>query len=261
MAAGAAKLRKMDRKPHEALSRHLASFAPLGDQELSIIRQTAAAASDVAAGAELYAEGAVLRKPAALLSGWACRLRVLADGRRQIFDFLIPGDLFGHCSSPDEVAATSALTLTAARIASAGCLLEMAGEPGHFPGLARAWAAAQARQDSFLLNHVVRLGRQTAYERVAHLLVELSQRLDEVGFAIGTFVPMPLTQELMADALGLSAVHVNRTLKQLRRERLIEIRAASLRVIKPEALAAIAEFRWPPVARSAADVERRVQPP
>jgi DNA-binding GntR family transcriptional regulator len=61
---------------------------------------------------------------------------------------------------------------------------------------------------------------------------------------------MPLTQEMMADALGLSVVHVNRTLKQLRRERLIELRAASMRVIKPEALAAIADFRWPQAALS-----------
>jgi CRP-like cAMP-binding protein len=236
---------KFDRKPHEALWRRLASFAALSDQELSIIRQTSAVAMEVAAGAELYVEGEVLRKPAALLSGWACRLRVLTDGRRQIFDFLLPGDLFGHCTAGNAVATTSALTLTTARVASVGCLCEMAIEPQRFPGLARAWAAAQARQDAFILNHVVRLGRQSAYERVAHLLVELSHRLDEIGFEIGCFVPMPLTQEMMADALGLSAVHVNRTLKQLRRERLIEVRAASIRVLKPHALATIADFRWP----------------
>lgn len=250
MTADLVKSRKFDRKPHEALWRHLASFAPLSDQEMSIIRQTSAAATELAAGAELYVEGEFLSKPAALLSGWACRLRVLADGRRQIFDFLLPGDLFGHCTALNAVASTSALTLTTVRVASAGCLFEMAVEPKRFPGVSRAWAAAQARQDAFLLNHVVRLGRQTAYERVAHLLVELSHRLDEIGFDTGTFVPMPLTQEMMADALGLSVVHVNRTLKQLRRERLIELRAASMRVIKPEALAAIADFRWPQAALS-----------
>jgi CRP-like cAMP-binding protein len=250
MTAHAAKGRKFDRKPYEALWRHLTAFAALSDQEMSIIRQTSVAASDVAAGVELYVEGQVLSKPAALLSGWACRLRVLADGRRQIFDFLLPGDLFGHCTALNTVASTSAVTLTPARIASVGCLLEMAVDPRRFPGLARAWTAAQARQDAFLLNHVVRLGRQTAYERVAHLLVELSHRLDEIGFETGTFVPMPLTQEMMADALGLSVVHVNRTLKQLRRERLIEMRAASIRVIKPDTLAAIADFRWPLAQRS-----------
>ncbi len=210
-----------------------------------MVRQTCAVASEVAAGAELYSEGDVLRKPAALLSGWACRLRVLADGRRQIFDFLLPGDLFGYGAAGNRIAFTSALTLTAVRVASVDCLLEMAGEPDRFPGLSRAFVAARARQDVFLLNHVVRLGQQTAYERLAHLLVELSHRLGEIGHETGTFVPMPLTQEMMGDALGLSAVHVNRTLKQLRRERLIELRATSMRVIKPAALAAIADFRWP----------------
>jgi len=241
--------RKLERKPHEALWRHLSSFAALTDQELSIIRQTAAVATPLSAGAELYAEGEVLRKPVALVAGWACRLRVLTDGRRQIFDFLLPGDLVSHAAPFSPVASTSALTLTAVKIASIGCLREMAGDGTRFPGLAHAWAAAQARQDAFLLNHVVRLGRQSAYERVSHLLVELSHRLDEIGFATGTFVPMPLTQEMIADALGLSIVHVNRTLKQLRRERLIELRAGSLRVIKPAALAAIADFREPAIPR------------
>jgi CRP-like cAMP-binding protein len=244
--------RKMDRKPHEALWRHLSTFAPLTDQEMSIIRQTAAVATNLPPGAELYAEGEVLRKPVALVAGWACRLRVLADGRRQIFDFLLPGDLVGYAAPFNPVASTSALTLTAAKIASVGCLKEMAGDATRFPGLARAWAAAQARQDAFLLNHVVRLGRQSAYERVSHLLVELSHRLDEIGFATGSFVPMPLTQEMMADALGLSIVHINRTLKQLRRERMIEMRAGSLRVIKPAALATIADFREPPRFRPSA---------
>ncbi|MGZ8299222.1 MAG: cyclic nucleotide-binding domain-containing protein [Rhodoplanes sp.] len=134
MTADLVKNRKFDRKPYEALWRHLASFAPLSDQEMSIIRQTSAAATELAPGAELYVEGQYLSKPAALLSGWACRLRVLADGRRQIFDFLLPGDLFGHCTALNTVASTSALTLTTARIASAGCLFEMAVEPKRFPG-------------------------------------------------------------------------------------------------------------------------------
>lgn len=252
MAAVTVRSHRADRKPHEALWRHLSTFAPLTDQEMSIIRQTAAVATSLPAGAELYAEGEVLHKPVALVSGWACRLRVLTDGRRQIFDFLLPGDLVGDATPFSPVASTSALTLTAARIASIGSLKAMAGDAVRFPGLARAWAAAQARQDAFLLNHVVRLGRQSAYERVSHLLVELSHRLVEIGFATGSFVPMPLTQEMMADALGLSIVHVNRTLKQLRRERMIELRAGSLRVIKPAALATIADFRELPRAHRSA---------
>ncbi|WP_170149491.1 Crp/Fnr family transcriptional regulator [Rhodoplanes roseus] len=245
MASGAGNPRLIDRKPHELLWRRLSSFAPLSDQERSIIRQTCAAPGQVRAGVELYVEGEPLSKPGALLAGWACRLRVLSDGRRQIFDFLLPGDLFGHPARAEPLAAASAATLTAVSIAGTGCLVEMVREPDRFPGLCRAWAAAQARQEAYLLNHVVRLGRQTAYERIAHLLVELGHRLDEIGFPLGSFVPMPLTQEVVGDALGLSVVHVNRTLQQLKRERLIETKAASVRLIEPDALAEIADFRLP----------------
>ena len=230
------------------LARRLSHLAALSPEEFSIIRQTVATAHDLPLGTELYAEGEVLNKPAALLSGWACRLRMLPDGRRQIFDFLVPGDLFGVCTRANTMALSSAVTMTAARIAGVGCLNEMVAQPERFPGLAQAWATAQARQDAYLLNQVVRLGRQSAYERIAHLLLELSHRLDDIGLPIGGFVPMPLTQEAIGDALGLSVVHVNRTLQQLRRERLIEIRAASMRLLKPETLATIADFHLPKVA-------------
>jgi CRP-like cAMP-binding protein len=240
-----------ERRQADALTRRLSRLAPLSPQEMSIIRQTVATAYQVPAGAELHAEGEVLRKPGALLAGWACRLRMLADGRRQIFDFLIPGDVFGIATACGPLALTSAVTLTPARIAGVGCLREMVNEPQRFPGLARAWTTAQARQDACLLNQVVRLGRQSAYERIAHLLLELSCRLDEIGLTIGAFVPMPLTQEVIGDALGLSVVHVNRTLQQLRRDHLIELRAASMRLPKPDALATIAEFRLPQIAAPA----------
>ncbi|MFL9825764.1 Crp/Fnr family transcriptional regulator [Rhodoplanes sp. SY1] len=252
MASGAAaNPRFVDRKPHELLWRRLSrlavlSDAVLSDQERSMIRQTCAAPGEVPAGAALYVEGEPLRKPGALLAGWACRLRLLPDGRRQIFDFLLPGDLFGHALGPEPFATTSAVTLTTVSIAGTGCLWEMGREPDRFPGLVRALAAAHARQQALLLDHVVRLGRQTAQERVAHLLLELGHRLDEIGFRLGSFVPLPLTQEVMADALGLSVVHVNRTLQQLKRERLIETKAASVRLIDPVALATIADFRLPP---------------
>lgn len=232
----------------DGLSRRLAHLAALSPSELSIIRQTCATAETVAAGTSLYTEGEPLTKPGAFVAGWGCRLRMLADGRRQIIDFFLPGDVFGLGSPPVAVAASSAVTVTSATIADVGCLREMLEQPDRFPGLARAWVRAQNLREAYLLNHVVRLGRQTAYERVAHLLLELSHRLACLGHEIGSFVPMPLTQEMVADALGLSIVHVNRTLQQLRRDRLIETRAATIRLLKPQALATLADFQTPPLA-------------
>ena len=80
------------------------------------------------------------------------------------------------------------------------------------------WAAVARAEDALLLDQVVRLGVQTAYERVAHFLLEIQERLALVGQADDQHFPLPLTQEVLAGALGLSIVHVNRTLRLLREE-------------------------------------------
>ena len=88
-----------------------------------------------------------------------------------------------------------------------------------------------------------RLGRQTGYERTAHLLLELGDRLAAAGLGDGRRFPMPLTQESLADALGLSVVHVNRILQQLRRERLIELRSGEAVLIERDLLVGVADYR------------------
>src|SRR5262249_10318746 len=92
-------------------------------------------------------------------------------------------------------------------------------------------------------------GRLTAYERVAHLLLELFHRLRPVGFTQGNRYLLPLTQEMLADALGLSVVHTNRTLQQLRRDRLIELNSSAVNILQPEALAELADYRQPAPAQ------------
>jgi CRP-like cAMP-binding protein len=104
-------------------------------------------------------------------------------------------------------------------------------------------AAGASEQEARLLDSLVRLGRQTAYERVAHLLLELHRRLSVVGLAYDQRFSMPLTQEVLSDALGLSVVHVNRILQQLRREHLIELRSGGAILRAPAQLAIIADFR------------------
>ena len=103
------------------------------------------------------------------------------------------------------------------------------------------------------------------------MLLELGQRAAAVGLADGDESPLPLTQEILADALGLSVVHVNRTLQQLRRDGLLDIRGSSLRLLDPDRLAVIAEYQAPCISspvragtgaisalrRRCADAERR----
>jgi CRP-like cAMP-binding protein len=119
--------------------------------------------------------------------------------------------------------------------------------PATSPGLAKAVGLCESTEEARLLDHVVRLGRHTAYERVAHLLLELRERLAAAGLGDDRRFPLPVTQEVLADALGLSVVHINRILQQLRRERLIETRAGQAVLLDPELLVQVADYGPPRV--------------
>jgi CRP-like cAMP-binding protein len=243
--------------PHaDILARRLSRYAELSPSEMALVEALPLSAQDVAAGTELITEGRPLDTPRLMLRGWACRFRMLPDGRRQIFDFMLPGDLYGLCPRPEAIALTTAVTLTASQIADASALWDAVRDrPDDFPGLANACRTTASLDEAYLLNQLVRVGRQTAYERTAHLILELFDRLEAVGLAEGNTIPMPLTQETIADALGLSVVHLNRTLQHLRRDRLIESKNGFLRVLQPDELAAIADFR-PPIVSGTTQVAK-----
>jgi CRP-like cAMP-binding protein len=114
------------------------------------------------------------------------------------------------------------------------------------PGLAAAFDLAAAEDEFFMMAQVVRLGRQTAYERIANWFMELEYRLSSRGLSTNGSFPLPVTQETLADAVGLSVVHVNRTLQQMRKEGRIELTRGRLSLLDPDALRAAGEFR-PPV--------------
>lgn len=234
----------------ETALKRLTSLARLSTVEQGLVREVAAETDGFAAGAEIYREGEPIRKPRLVLSGWACRQRMLADGRRQIFGFILPGDLIGlelpagpH-PAPQPLAQVTTLALTPVIACDATRLREAAldGRSEH-AGLAAAMAAVVRMDQTHLLNHVVRLGRQSAFERAGHLLLELRERLDAAGLVGSREFPLPLTQEVLADALGLSVVHVNRVLQQYRRDGAVVIRSGRASLLKPEELAILTDYR------------------
>jgi CRP-like cAMP-binding protein len=97
-----------------------------------------------------------------------------------------------------------------------------------------------------LLDATARLGRQSAIERFAHLLLELRDRLLDVGLASARAFPMPLTQEMLADTLGLTSVHVNRTLQVMRQEGLIALAGRDVTLLRPDELMRMADYQSPP---------------
>ena len=228
----------------------LERFGALSEAEAFQIRDAVMEADSIPASGELIAEGEPLKRARVLLSGWAARIRFLSDGRRQIVAFHLPGDLYGYSDRPGATAPCATIALTPTLSAS---LLGEGMERSDFRnGFGMAVSRALALDEAYLLNQLVRVGRQTAYERCAHLILELFYRLKAVSHNHDDSFVLPLTQETLSDALGLSVVHTNRTLQQLRRDRLIETKNSTVCILQKERLAEIGDFKpptWPNVAK------------
>jgi CRP-like cAMP-binding protein len=204
------------------------------------------------AGAMLYQDDGGQIRPSLLLSGWACRQRLLPDGRRQIFSLMLPGDGIGFCPDASPLASASVVALTKVAVASLEPPLGAAPPPTQADSandvldFSEHMRLSAFLDEGLLLDHVVRLGRQTAYERTAHLILELHWRSGLIGQADDRSFTLPLTQEILADVLGLSVVHINRTLQNLRRERLVDMTGQRVVLLDAAQLSAIADFQ-PPV--------------
>ncbi|HEX8233373.1 MAG TPA: Crp/Fnr family transcriptional regulator [Caulobacteraceae bacterium] len=228
--------------------RRMSALAALTQADRALIAALPPARERYMAGEDLFEEGAAVGQARIIVSGWGCRMRLLPDGRRQIFMILLPGDAIGLCARPEPLALSTTVALTRLETVDASSIAEAIGsDSAAHAGLSAAVKVSSGVEEAGLLDHITRLGRQTAFERTAHLLLELRHRLNIAGLADGRRFPLPLTQEVLSDVLGLSIVHVNRTIQQLRRENLIVLRSGSVELINPERLAEIAAFT-PPLA-------------
>ncbi|CAN7618500.1 Crp/Fnr family transcriptional regulator [Phenylobacterium sp. LjRoot164] len=186
----------------------------------------------------------MLGRPKFILKGWAARVRILPDGRRQIFNFVLPGEGLGVCARPNPLALSTVVALTPVQYVDAGPVQRaISGEDPRYSELRDALHVSASLDEAYLLAQIMRLGRQTAYERLCHLLLEIRDRLMLVGLASETDFPMPMTQETLADASGLSIVHVNRILQQLRREQLLELQGGKAHLREPHTLATISDYK------------------
>lgn len=166
---------------------------------------------------------------------------MLADGRRQVIDFLLPGSLIGMEAGIFDVTDQAVETITKASIAWF--------EPYRFlrlfrerPRLAAALLWTVYRDYAVVSERLLSVGQRTAYERLGHLLIELCYRLDSRGLATGSSYSLPITQNLLADALGLSVVHVSRTLSKLRNNGLIDLTRSQVDILDLETLEETCEF-------------------
>ena len=227
-----------------ALIARLRHFAPLSPAETEALETVVAAAGarTIHGRSDLIAEGERPRALHVMVSGWACRHKTLADGRRQIVALLVPGDLCdldNHLLDRMDHAIGVLTTLSQVEIGHSAIRDLIAQHPG---ALAHALGKQMRVTTSMQREWTVNLGQRSAPERLAHLFCETMVRLRGVGLASETGCDFPLTQTDLADATGLTAVHVNRTLQQLRGAGLIALSGRVLSIPDFARLAEAAHF-------------------
>ncbi len=219
----------IDRSSLEVIQRRINALVRLSETESEFLSRTLDNPAMREAGEEIIAAGEPLDRPFFVVTGWAARASILPDGQRQLIDFYIPGDLAACSPRPRTHAKASYVCLTNMVTAGAAHLVQAVREmPSRYPALAQALLAMEEEGEDRLIAQISRIGRMTARERMTDLLSELQFRHQRVGIGLGDGFVMPLTQDALGDALGLSTVHVNRVLKELRRDHTIRTSARQI---------------------------------
>jgi CRP-like cAMP-binding protein len=204
----------------EKLVRRLERRSPLPEADREALLTLPHTARKLAAGAHIVRDGDPAENCCLLLSGFAYRYKITGEGGRQIISFHVASEFLDLQNSFLGVADHSVQMLTEAEVAliPSAILQELALTR---PALGRALWIDTLIDASIFREWVVNVGRRDSRARVAHLLCEFSLRLEAAGLASNHHYELPMTQEQLADAVGLTSVHVNRVLKQLGEEGLI----------------------------------------
>ncbi len=224
-----------------AFTRKLQGYAPLAEAEVGMLDRAIGAGRRVAAHHDLIREGDRPGSVFVILSGWACRYKIVPDGSRQITALLMPGDFCDlHVGVLDEmdhaigtITRCEVATITRERMET---LLSAT------PALTHAFWRAQLVDEAVLRAWIVSMGRRDSMERVAHLMLELYVRMRNVGLTTDGTCELPLTQIVLADALGLTPVHINRVLRSLREQGVMQLGSGTLSLLDIPHLVRIAGF-------------------
>ena len=181
----------------------------------------------IAAGAHLIRDGDRADHCSLLLSGFAFRHKITGEGGRQVLSLHVPGDFVDLQNSLLQVSDHNVQTLTDTEVAliPRAAIRDLALER---PAVGMAMWTDTLVDSAIFREWVVNVGRRDARARVAHILCEFSLRLEEAGLAVDHRYELPMTQEQLADAVGLTSVHVNRVLRQLGEEGLISRRKRAI---------------------------------
>ncbi|UZK70192.1 Crp/Fnr family transcriptional regulator [Sphingomonas sp. S1-29] len=213
----------------------------LGADDVAALEAATARTRTFVARQDLIREGDEPGPVFVILDGWACRYKILPSGARQIMAFMMPGDSCDlHVNLLPEMD-HSIQAITTATVATISKETMQALMADH-PAIARAMYTAQLIDESVMRAWIVSMGRRSSIERVAHLMCELYLRAYSIGLVNDGEVALPLSQLVLADALGMTSVHINRVLKELRIAGAMALRRGSLDIIDPIKLIQIAGF-------------------
>ncbi|MGQ3297316.1 Crp/Fnr family transcriptional regulator [Reyranella sp.] len=226
----------------------LRQFVDLGTADLDALRALIEGELNVGRRRDLVVEGYEYSKLSFVKEGFAARYKLLRNGKRQIINVVVPGDVIGLPGSFLDQATFSVIALTDIK-------LEVCSLDGFFVachrqpkfGLILTWLAVQEAMS--YADRIVDIGRRTPAERLAHFLLEIHGRLALVGCATEASFDLPISQEVISDALGLSVPHLNRMLAKLRGEGLIAIADRRIQFIDKKALHLLAHFQPARLAR------------
>ncbi|WP_363827007.1 Crp/Fnr family transcriptional regulator [Sphingobium sp. LMC3-1-1.1] len=219
----------------------LSRFATLSENDIAALAVATAHPRKIAARHDLIREGDRPGPVFVVLDGWACRYKILPSGTRQILAFLMPGDSCDLHVGLLEQMDHSIQSIGPAVIATID-RPEIDRIMDRHPNVAKAMYLAQLIDEGTLRAWITSMGRRTSIERVAHLICELYLRARNIGLINGQHLTLPLSQILLADALGMTPVHLNRILKELKASGAMSLSRGSLIISCPEKLVQIAGF-------------------
>ena len=225
----------------ECALRRNPAFKLINESQVAFVNEIKREHLVLAAGDEIIKAGQEQAELYTLYAGWAIRHRTLPDGRRQILNIHLPGDLIGLQGALFDAATYSVEALTEVQL----CLLPRRKAWSlfeHMPELAFDVPWLGAREESHVDENLVSTGRRSASERIAALIIMLYKRLDALGLVVNGAMPFPLTQQHIADLLGLSLVHTNKSLAKLRRLGMFERTNGRLLLTNPRALEKLGQY-------------------
>lgn len=223
------------------LDGHTPDRRPLSGTEIDVLRALHANAHAIRRGHHVVTQGRHCAGLWLLAEGFALRYKLLADGKRQVLHIALPGDMLGYPACFFDRAQYTVVALTEASICPLN-FSELTRTFDSHPRLAMALFRLGAGETMMYSEHLASVGRRGAIERVAHFVLEMAYRLQAVGIGDGTEFRIPLTQEQIGDVLGLSAPHVNRMLRRLREDGLIDLADSTFRLLDRAGLAELADF-------------------